>query len=378
MADKPQQQTLSVRITDSLRRRLERARQLASSKTGEPVSTSEIAKQFLESAKDGRLEVVDLLAQPTESLLQIRRKGEAGADMSRAEWTVLTHFVRQGVEAASTHTPNQVSRDSFIAILDAFLAVHALRPDEEGRLDTYYLGNLPAECRPAPTKRGGKVAPVDSDMVHRAVEETRRRGAALSATWQPLLAARNLYVLIEEDRLPGTADLNKALKPFWSALWRLAARGHFMETQQPVRDRAADREGMYQPPIPSVSEGDFTVHFARGASTEFSVLLSLPSARGVHYPISGYPRLNEFRSMVLHLANQPNADSWSAADFIGGVTAGEPDGPGTVWFRAHENGITLFFSREEWATVRRLFRRAFDVPDIRRAWDVLTMEYGEL
>ncbi len=378
MADKPQQQTLSVRITDALRRRLERARQLASSKTGEPVSTSEIAKQFLESARDGRLEVVDLLAQPTDSLLQIRRKGEAGADLSRAEWTVLAHFVRQGLEAASAHTPTQVSRDALLAVLEAFLAVHVLRPDQDVRLDTYYLGNLPADCRPAPAKRSGKAAAVDPSTVRRAVEEARRRSADLSATWQPLLAARNLYALIEEDALPGAAGLNRALMPFWSSLWRLAARGHFKDTQQPVRDHAADREGTYQPPIPSISEGEFTLHFARGAGVEFSVLLSLPAARGVHYPISGYPRLREFHSMVRRLAGNAVTECWNAADFIGGVTAGEQDQPATIWFRAHDNGITLFFSPEEWAVVRRLFRRALDGPDIRRAWEALTMEYGEL
>ena len=74
MADKPQQQTLSVRISEALRQRLERAKQLMSSKTGESVSTSEIAKQLLESAREERMEVVDLLAAPTETLLQIRRK----------------------------------------------------------------------------------------------------------------------------------------------------------------------------------------------------------------------------------------------------------------------------------------------------------------
>src|SRR5580704_2924837 len=108
MAEKPQQQTLSVRITDALRRRLERARQLTASKTGEPVSTSEIAKQFLESARDDRFEVVDLLADPTESLSQIRRRGESGVVLSRAQWTVLAHFVRHGLESASVHAINPV------------------------------------------------------------------------------------------------------------------------------------------------------------------------------------------------------------------------------------------------------------------------------
>src|ERR1700674_5029659 len=119
MPEKPQQQTLSVRIDDILRRRLERARQLAASKTGESVSTSEIAKQFLEAARDDRLEGVDLLAHPTHTLLQIRRKGEAGLVLSRAEWTALAHFVRHGMEALSAQTPHPVSRESLVAVLDA-------------------------------------------------------------------------------------------------------------------------------------------------------------------------------------------------------------------------------------------------------------------
>jgi hypothetical protein len=44
--NKPQQQTLSVRISEALRQQLERAKQLVAAKTGESVSTSEIAKQL--------------------------------------------------------------------------------------------------------------------------------------------------------------------------------------------------------------------------------------------------------------------------------------------------------------------------------------------
>ena len=117
--DKPQQQVLSVRISEALRQRLKRAKQLVESKTGESVSTSEIAKQLLESAREDRLEVVDLMAEPTKALLEIRRKGEAGHGLSKAEWTVLAHFVQQGFEAFSGDTPNPVSRESTIAVLDA-------------------------------------------------------------------------------------------------------------------------------------------------------------------------------------------------------------------------------------------------------------------
>ena len=72
--DKPQQQVLSVRISEALRLRLERAKQLVAAKTGESVSTSEIAKQLLESAREDRLEVVDLMAEPTKPFLKFAEK----------------------------------------------------------------------------------------------------------------------------------------------------------------------------------------------------------------------------------------------------------------------------------------------------------------
>src|SRR5256885_7169599 len=81
MPEKPQKlerptqgQTLSLRISDALFARLERAKQLMSSKKGDSVSTSEVAKQLLESAREDRFEVADMMAKPTETLLEIRRK----------------------------------------------------------------------------------------------------------------------------------------------------------------------------------------------------------------------------------------------------------------------------------------------------------------
>src|ERR1700738_270275 len=105
---KPQQRTLSVRVDDALRRRLERARQLMASTTGKHISMSTIAKQCLESGRDHRLDVVQLLAHPTDALLEIRRSREAHQLLSRAQWCVLVHFVRHGLEACSCDAPNPV------------------------------------------------------------------------------------------------------------------------------------------------------------------------------------------------------------------------------------------------------------------------------
>ena len=61
-----QNQTLSLRISEALRQRLEQIRKLTALRKGESVSTSEIAKQLLETAREDRFEVVELLGRPTE------------------------------------------------------------------------------------------------------------------------------------------------------------------------------------------------------------------------------------------------------------------------------------------------------------------------
>jgi hypothetical protein len=376
MAPKPQQQTLSVRISEGLRARLERARKLAS-KTGDSVSTSEIAKQLLESAREDRLEVVDLLEDPTEALLEIRRKGEAQHPLSRAEWTLLAHFIQQGVEAYSTTTPNPVSRDSWIAILDAFDAAYALAGERASANDAYYLGNLPLECRPAAGERG--IDHVTPDIVRRSVAETRKRLSDPSnSIGPPVFVGRNLYRVLEGTSSSGQADVDRALRSFWPSLWRLAARGHYALAQQPVRGPLAKQDGLYQTPLPPVAQAAFTLSFARGEGAEFSVLLSFPGPRGPLYPIISYPKIAEFRAMLAALGPASSARSWTGEYFFGYVQSGEPRQPSDVWFRAHDNGITFGLSVEEWAAVRTLFQRAWQSLDIQRAWDQLTLDYGAL
>jgi hypothetical protein len=375
MPAKPQQQTLSIRITDSLRRRLERARQLTASKTGEPVSTSEIAKQFLESARDDRLEVADLLADATGSLVHIRRKGQAGASLSQAEWTALAHFIRHGMEASSAQAPNPVSRESVVALLDAFLAAYAIDAAQDSRLGAYFLSNVPPECRPPAKKRGEGVTP---ETVRRAMEELRHRVSDPETAWVPTLVGRSLYVLLDEGKLTGAEDLNRSLRPFWPVVWRLAARGHYVLTGQPVREGTAKPAGLFEPAIPSLDEHGFVLSFARGAGREFSLLLSLPGPRAARYPVVGFPQVAEFRAMLAEVAADPAPADWSGAYFFADVIPADAGRETEVQFRAHDNGITFTFSLEEWNAVDALFRRAWQMPEIRRAWEALTMEYGEL
>lgn len=375
MANKPQQQTLSLRISDVMRQRLERARQLMSSKTGEIVSTSEIAKQLLESAHEERMEVVDLMADPTETLLQIRRKGEAEHVLSRAEWTILAHFVQQGLEAFSSDTPSPVSRESLVAVLDAFLAVYDLRK-ASSKKDDYYLGNLPSDCRPAKGKGAEGTEKATPEIVRRRLAEARRRLSEPGAKCAPLLAGRNLYILLEEENLGGADGTDRVLRPYWPILWRLAARGYYYVKKEPIREKPKIAEEIFKAPIPPVTEGGFTLSFERGECNDFALLLSFPGIRPPQYPIGRYPAIAEFRMMLAVLDQETTTTTWNGEYFF--ALRGRRDGETEFSFGARGNGITFTLSEKEWAALRMLFRRAWQMPEVRLSWDELTLEYGEL
>src|SRR5438309_10680871 len=116
MDRKPQQQTLSIRISDALREYLERAKQVISNGRGEFFSISDVAKMLLESAKDDRLdfrlEVADLQKDATESMANIRTKWKRHQGLSRAEWIFLAQYIQIGCEETS-ESPDLPLRESY-------------------------------------------------------------------------------------------------------------------------------------------------------------------------------------------------------------------------------------------------------------------------
>lgn len=380
--DQRQSHTLSIRITDTMRHRLERARQLATASTGRAVSMSDIAKQLLESAREDRLEVVDLLDAPTETLVRIRRKGEAGVALSRAEWTVIAYYVRHGVESCSTTTPTTVSCQSLAAVLAAFLAVYDLRTAPSSVQDAYYLGNLPEACRPTAAGRGRPEEQIRADLVRATVLEAHRRVSdhttVLSPGCLPWFAGRNLFAVLDAEVLTESDRISRALSPYWSPLWLLAARGHYAVAQRPIRMPPARLDGLSLVPIPSITQGSFTLSFARGDGDDVSFLLSLPGPLGPRYPIRGCPAVSEFRAMLMALIPDGSTHAWNGRYFRADIVESVEHDDTVVWFRAHDNGLTFGFSVEEWQCLRSLVCQAWALPDIRFIRDTLVREYGEL
>jgi hypothetical protein len=364
----PQQPVISIRISDSLRLRLEKLKEILTHRSGESVSTSEAAKQLLESAREDRLETAELLANATTTLAQARRKVEAGLSLGRAEWIVLAYYAFQGVES---HIGRPISRETLKAILEAFLAAYRVRRGGKSSRDAHYLAQLPYL-----DKRGNEVAYPEGTNVETVLERLIERTGKPNAQVWPQFAARNLYELLEEERFGNLETLNEALKPHWPALWRAAARGHYLVLGRPVRNTTAEdrAERFWGPTIPSVFEGGFVLSFATGGE-DLSVLISLPNDRQAMYEVGGYPKIVEFRQMLTEWDTRgPN--SFFRGRWFLGYTAMESTVP-PVWIRC--DGSTSFgFGVEEWVSLQVAFRRAWETPILARIWSDLTMEYGEI
>jgi hypothetical protein len=367
----PQQPVISLRVSEALRSRLERLKEVQSRKSGENVTTSEVAKQLLESAREDRLEVAELLADATATLAGARRKAEGGLSLSRAEWIVIAYYVQLGVES---DIGRLFSAETMKGILEAFLAASRARRGKKPSRDAHYLSNLPILNRQGHQVLGSEAESVD---LATAVERLIRRVGLPDAEgiWPPV-AARKLYELLAEQTF-GIEAMNQALKPYWPMLWRAAARGHYLVRGYPVRSAAgrAVAERAWAPAISSVFEGGFVLSFAAGSEGDLAVLVTLPEARQTMYEIGSWPMIMEFRSMLRGWdTSEPNS-FWRGRWFFG-YTAMETAEP-PVWVRCQ--GVTTFgFTPDEWVSLQDGFRRAWEMPELQRISGELMLEYGEI
>ena len=367
----PQQPVISIRVSEALRSRLERLKEVLTRKSGENVTTSEVAKQLLESAREDRLEVAELLADATAALAGARRKAEAGLSLSRAEWIVVIYYVQLGVES---DTGGRISAETMRGILEAFVAAYRVRRGKKPSRDAHYLSNLPILNKQGQRVLGSEAESVD---LATAIERLIRRVDQPDAeeVW-PQFAGRNLYEFLEEEAF-GIEAMNQVLKPFWPILWRAAARGHYLVRGQPVRSAAgmAVAERPWGPAISSVFEGGFVLSFAAESDGDLAVLVTLPEARQTMYEIGSWPMIMEFRAMLRDWdTSEPNS-FWRGRWFFG-YTAMESTVP-PVWVRCH--GSTTFgFTVDEWASLQEGFRRAWEMPELQRISGELLLEYGEI
>jgi hypothetical protein len=369
MERKPQQQTLSIRISDALREFLERSRKVVANGRGESVSTSDVAKMLLESAKDDRLdfrlEVAELQRAATKSMWEIRRKWEHKQDLSRAEWIFLAQYIQSACEEVSGDA-GMPTPAAFAVLLEAVLAVRGLRSSRGVELDRYYLGNIGTQEEGAVNERQ-----LDPDLVPRVssrwVQQLRE---SPTSPEKPSFAGRNFYVAIRDEELPDIVALNRVLRPHLETLFRLAARGHWMREHEPVRSLRDTQ--IFADTIPAMQAAGFRLEFTVSSQGEVSVLVMM-DAKDVMYPLGSYPEIREFGAML----ERTGPDEWRGVHFRA-YTVEEGEKPARFYFRNMRDGIALGFSAEEWRQLRELFAQAAAMPKLQRLYKELSLVYGEI
>lgn len=249
------------------------------------------------------------LRQPTETLLGIRHKWEQKRLLSRAEWVVLAHYLQLGCEGTYEDL-EAPSRESYADVLEAFEALLALRPGGSQR-DPYYLGNLgPLPAADHQQSRG--------EAVTRSVQQLIRTLREPGPTTRPVFAARNLYVALRDEDLQDIATVNHALLPHLPVLFRLAARGHWLREQRPVRPRRESQDyGFRSSVFPQIAAGDFRLSLLLTAEQDLTMAIEMVS-RDVIYPFASYPQIREFATM---LSRVKTSRHWRGREFFGYTNA---------------------------------------------------------
>jgi hypothetical protein len=368
---KSQQQTLPIRVSDSLRESLELTREFITDGRGEVVSISDVAKLLLESVRqdrlDFRLEAAELQQSPTSSLLHIRRKWEQQQALSRAEWVFLAQYVQVAFEERSGNTRSP-SRGSFIAVLEALLAVRSLRTGRGGGLDRFYLGNLDLPVATVFSERQ-----FDPELLPHAIDDLiqgLRQGE--TSPKGVVFAGRNLYVAVRDETVNDVIALNRSLTTYLEILFRLAARGHWIRERRPLR---MPRELPAAPQVfESSSTGPFQVTATAGDAGDLTVLLAMRD-RGVRYPLGSYPETREFEAMLRQLGR---GQVWNGGHFSATAESTGTEGQPLFVFCRRTDGVVFSFSETEWRCLDELFKQTLARPELQALLDRLSLEYGDM
>ncbi len=376
---KPRHEVISIRLNEDRLKLLERYQKLLTDQTGRPVSLAEAAFLVIEErvvGMDREASRHEMLRTPTASLYRIRKKWDSQHTLSAAEWDVLAHYVQAGTEEETQQPPELSpaipSRESYLALLGAFEAVYVNRKNLATKRAWYYFGNLGGDSTDV------ELSVDDADQRHQAVLKQiaiRKDLLRPAEKWErPGTIGECLLMAIRDEGVESTR-LDQVLAPYWSALWGLAARGHWIRHErQPVRPPGPhDNDFRSRIILPDPLKLDeLELSFTGIGRPELGVYIDFGPSRRVTYLIARYSDLAEFRTM---LEQWPGKRSWNGRHFL--TTVSKDKGPKKVTLWLRQNDVGIDFTESEWNALRELFQKAWVIPELQRWLQELELEYGE-
>jgi hypothetical protein len=373
----PRYEVISVRLNEDRLALLERYRNMLAGQLGRTVSIAEAAFLVLEEravGMDREASRFEMLQTPTASLARIRSRWASEHTLSAPEWDVFAEYVQIGADHERQEPPllwpAVPSRDSYLALLDAFSIVYEHRTEPVSPHTWEYFGNL----------GGYETEGILSDEANQRHEDVvnqidhrKWRLAAGDTTEPPGNIGRCFLTAIRHEGVD-SATLDHLLAPYWRVLWGLAARGHWIRhDHQPVRLAGkTDEDLRRRMSLPSaIAVDDLRVSFSPSGGSEFVTQIEFAPARRMGVLIKQYPELVEFRAM-LEAVNTP---SWSGRYFRVVGSEGETLPTRRLYVKQLEVHVDL--SEIEWNALRQVVRQAWQAPELQRWLSVLQQEYGE-
>jgi hypothetical protein len=374
MKSSPRHEVISLRLTEARLALLEHHRAVLSATRGRDVSLAEAAFLVFEDRApeiDRAAVLFDLLQAPTAALDRIRRRWDTEHALSVAEWDLVAHYVLISTEEERQERPMLQpaipSRTSYLAVLDAFAQVYEHRATPASRHAWLYCTHLGATTGLSAT---------DADERHRAVlAHIAKQRARLQSeeTWgYPGTVGRCLMLAIRDEGVD-SVTLDRVLAPYWSALWGLAARGHWIRhDRRPVRPAGPMEDDVRQQiRLPEkTTVGALTVSWI-GAGPELGMALHLGETRRFSITLTRYPELVEFRALLEELRH----GAWHGRHFLGSVTTEGRVPRYAVTIKSSDVWFDL--TEAEWTTLRNVVREDGQRPELARWLSELAQEYGE-
>ncbi len=373
---KPRHEVISIRLNEDRLKLLERYQRVLSEQKGREVSLGEAAFLVIEERVEGMDRETarhEMLKTPTASLWRIRKRWESEHQLSAAEWDVLAHYVQIGAEEEIQEPPLQSpsipSRGTYIELLNAFETVYFNRKNPASKHAWSYFRSLGGESS------GGRASEELREGSKAVKEQTDLLNERLRAQkWQrPGSVGRSLLMAIRDEGLDGP-ELDQILAPYWTTLWGLAARGHWLRhDHQPVQATGSNDDDFRQRIIlpDSLQVDDIKLSFTGIARPELAVTVDLGPARRMSFLIARYPDLAEFQTLLVEWQMER---SWNGRHFVATV---RKEGSGkvvTLWLRRNDVGIE--FAEHEWTALRQLSDKASALPEIQHWLEERRLEYG--
>jgi hypothetical protein len=375
-AEPPRHEVISMRLSADRLALLRRFRAAQAERLGRDVSIAEAAFLALEGRApeiERHTEAHELHRDPTLALARLHARWERERSLSSAQWELLAEYVAIGASPdlpLKIDHPRVPSPAALLAVVEAFASVYAHRQSPTSAHLWSYLHGLASAGATLRPVRDPAPAPSD-DALQAALAHTRRAlQAPTPGDDAPANPGHALLTAIRHEGVGG-GTLDRLVAPYWPALWRLAARGHWLQHDQAVRLHAAPPRPLHGPALlPPLHDGDLTITVFPSDQPGLDFHTRIEAAgRHAAIELTQFPQLAEFRALLHH---PPRL--WRSR-FIA-TTPPDTDGRTTIWLRGeHHTGLALL--ADEWHAWGALLDHLCHDPQLHWRLHALEQEYGE-